>query len=153
MELRWVDAFYFPAGINLVIALAWGTPAVLGIFLGSAGVNLTLRGLPFWDSLLLALATPLVLLAIILLHSKRVGVREGWQTPTIRAILLYTAGYILLNPIMNHILFYFALAPEAVTIASLLSMVVGDLLGILMIFTAATLISVAWVWWHTSGAG
>lgn len=132
-----VSLFYIPAAVITLSALTLRYFAAVGIFIGYAAINLVEHTTDIPGALLLSAVPALVTIATISLLSvlfSRIG-RFFSPTSTLIDIdafdiLLFCAGYGVINASLHHLLFYFD--PGLTTPVSLLSvtqMMFGDLTG------------------------
>lgn len=132
-----ISLFYTPAAVITLSALTLRYHAALGIFLGYVSINLFQFGHDIPDALLLSLAPPLVTIATIAIlstASRRIGnfFKPNATLIEIDAfdILLFCAGYGLVNASLHHVLFYFdGKIGTSVSISTMLKMMFGDLTG------------------------
>lgn len=140
-----MSVLYWPAGLNIAVAIAWGRPGIAGIFLGSALTNFFARGVSIIDSLFLAIPTCAALALAVRPIGYLSASAKGWANPKPRSIFFSAVIYSLLNPIFHHAVFWWLLPTEEFSLSSMLIMAAGDFLGIILVFAVATLLSAAWL--------
>lgn len=142
-----VSLFYIPAAVITLSALTLRYNAAIGIFVGYAAINLVMHSTDIPSALLLSAAPALVTIATIWLLSLLFSRIGNFFSPTSTLIdidafdiLIFCAGYGVINASLHHLLFYFD--PDFATPVSLLSvtqMMFGDLTGSFLGFIALNL--------------
>lgn len=139
-----ISLFYLPAAVITLSALTMRYGAALGIFIGYAAINLYVHGSDPTSALLLSLVPPAVMIAtiaVLSILSKRIDSFFRPHSTLIEVdafdILLFCAGYGVINASLHHILFYldtqFATPVSPFTIGQ---MMFGDLTGSFLGFIA-----------------
>lgn len=144
----WVSIVYIPAGINVIMVLAWGIPAAAGIALGSLFLNLGVRGLDFLSGTSLALMSGVSCTLSYWLASKlRVENRsmDGWTVITFNEVVLFTLGYAFINSSLHHAIFSALLPKVEFSWTSYALMMVGDVFGTVMVFSFGIFLFAGWV--------
>ena len=132
-----ISLFYIPAAVITLSALTLRQQAAFGVFLGYGVINLVMHDEYKLDAIILSLTPPVVMvltIALLSLVSRRIGHFFGPSSTLADIdafdILLFCAGYGIVNASLHNLLFY--LDPTFATPVSALSvvqMMFGDLTG------------------------
>ncbi len=140
---EWVSRLYLPAGVNVLLTLAFGPLAAFGVALGSLAWNLAFENVSVPGALALAVASGLSCALALLLFSRMF---PHWSMPlSLWRIGAFILAYAFFNAVVHTVAFQLLPLPTNVGLVGVGWMFVGDLLGAFVLFLVANAITSAWI--------
>lgn len=135
----WISRFYLPAGVNVLVSLAFGPMAAVGVGLGSFAWNLVGENHRFITSVWLAVASGLSCYLTLAFFAR---VFPKWDMPLPpRRIIYFILAYSILNSIVHNLMFITLPGSHAMSVATLAWMFIGDFVGAVALFLSANVIT------------
>ena len=132
----WIDYFYIPAGLNIIVLLIYGYEGAIGIAIGSFIWNFLNKSSDMFAAVGLSIM-PFISSSIAYYLYQRFIIQDknkGWHAPSLSEVCIFSIIYAIINSTLHHAAFPFLLKFESFSIFSLLKMFVGDLSGALFLF-------------------
>jgi len=140
---EWVSRLYLPGGVNVLLSLAFGPLAALGVALGSLIWNLAFESLSIAAAVVLAVASGLSCTLSLLFFSR---VFPHWNMPlSLWRIGVFILAYAFFNTLVHSLGFQLVELPDSVGFAEMAWMFVGDILGACVLFIVANGVTSAWI--------
>jgi hypothetical protein len=135
----WISRFYLPAGVNVLVSLAFGPMAAVGVGLGSFAWNLMGEGYRVFTSIWLAAASGLSCYLTLTFFAR---VFPQWDMPLPpRRIIYFILAYSTFNSILHNVMFLALPGAQAMSVTTLAWMFIGDFVGAVALFLSANVIT------------
>lgn len=140
---EWVSRLYLPGGVNVLLSLAFGPLAAVGVALGSLIWNLAFESVSIAAAVVLALASGLSCTAALLFFSR---LFPSWSMPlSLWRIGVFILAYAFFNALVHNVAFKLVAPPNSVGFAGMAWMFVGDILGACVLFIVANGVTSVWI--------
>jgi hypothetical protein len=135
----WISRFYLPAGANVLVSLAFGPLAAVGVGLGSFAWNLMGESYRVFTSVWLAAASGLSCYLTLAFFAR---VFPKWEMPlSPRRIVYFILAYSTFNSIVHNLIFLALPGAHVMSVSTLAWMFIGDFVGAVALFLSANVIT------------
>lgn len=137
----WISRFYLPAGVNVLVTLAFGPLAAVGVGLGSFLWNVVGENYRLFTSVWLAVGSGLSCYLTLAFFAR---VFPQWDMPlSPKRIVYFILAYSTLNSIVHNLIFLALPGAQPMSVATLAWMFIGDFVGAVALFLCANAITSA----------
>ena len=135
----WISRFYLPAGVNVLVSLAFGPLAAVGVGLGSFAWNAVVENYKAFTSVWLAVASGLSCYLTLVFFAR---VFPQWDMPlSTRRIFYFILAYSTFNSIVHNLIFSVLPYANAMSVTTLVWMFIGDFVGAVALFLSANVMT------------